>query len=99
MKALRLLGLLLLTVPAWAGSHAATADELLKTAEIKAGHENKKVFLIFHASWCGWCHKLDDMLNSADFKSDFDKSYVILHVTVLEDPKHLADNTPGGEEM
>ncbi len=99
MKALRFAALLLLTVPAWAHAPAVTATTMLKSAQAQAEKEHKNVFLIFHASWCGWCHKLDAMLNSPDFKADFDSSYVIIHVTVLEDKAHEADNTPGGMEM
>jgi thioredoxin-related protein len=98
MKAVRLLALLLLTVPAWAAP-VRSANQILKAAEVKAGHEHKKVFLIFHASWCGWCHKLDGLLNSSEFKADFNSSYVIVHLTVREDAAHVADNSPGGEEM
>jgi thioredoxin-related protein len=99
MKALRLIGLLVLATAAWAAPAPPAATSLLKTAEDRAGLEHKNVLLIFHASWCGWCHKLDDLLNSAAFKSDFDTSYVIVHVTVLEDDKHKADENPGGMDL
>src|SRR5579862_8782856 len=99
MKAFRLLGLLALVTTVWAAPVPPAAESLLKTAEVKAGREHKNVLLIFHASWCGWCHKLDDLLNSAEFKGAFDKSYEIVHVTVQENPAHKADENPGGEAL
>ena len=99
MRTLSLLGLLAIVTSAWAAPTPPAAGTLLKSAEVKAGREHKNVLLIFHASWCGWCHKLDDLLNSAAFKPAFDKSYVIVHVTVLEDAAHKADENPGGQAL
>jgi thioredoxin-related protein len=37
----------------------ASADEIMKEAFAVAKTTNKKVLIMFHASWCGWCHKMD----------------------------------------
>jgi thioredoxin-related protein len=65
----------------------------------EAGKQNKKAFIIFHASWCGWCHKMDSSMNDASCKNFFDKNYVIKHVTVYEQKDKSNLNNPGGEEF
>ncbi|HQW84272.1 MAG TPA: thioredoxin family protein [Ferruginibacter sp.] len=60
------------------------ATVVLKKAIIDASKQNKKVLLIFHASWCGWCHKMDAALNDNACKKFFDDNFVITHITVME---------------
>lgn len=76
-----------------------SADEVLKKAFAVATLENKKVFVMFHASWCGWCHKMDSSMNDESCKQFFDDNFVIRHLVVDEakDKKHLEN--PGAEEM
>ena len=38
------------------------ADAVLATALADAGKGGKRVFLHFSAGWCGWCHRLEDVL-------------------------------------
>lgn len=72
-----------------------TADAILNEAYEQATLENKSVLVIFHASWCSWCKKLDENLTNEKVKDLFDENYVITHLTVNEskDKKHL--ETPG----
>lgn len=99
MRAFRLFGIAAVLASGAAMAAPPSATAMLKTAELKAGREHKNVLLIFHASWCGWCHKLDDLLNSQQFQPAFASSYVIVHVTVEENPAHKADENPGGEAL
>ncbi len=76
-----------------------SADALLKKAYAQAKKENKKVFVIFHASWCGWCKKLDASINDPACKDYFNRSYVFVHLTVNEasDKKNLEN--PGAKDL
>ncbi|MDD3720934.1 MAG: thioredoxin family protein [Lutibacter sp.] len=71
-----------------------SADEVLKNACEQAKSENKNVIIMFHASWCGWCKKMDASMNDASTKELFNKNYVIAHLVVLESAtkKHLENN-------
>jgi thioredoxin-related protein len=76
-----------------------TADAVLKEARTKAAKEDKKVMVIFHASWCGWCHKMDTSLNDPFVKSFFDKNYVITHLTIDESPDKKNLENPGAKTL
>ncbi len=61
-----------------------SAESILSTAYKKAAMENKNVFIIFHASWCGWCKKLDASMNDSTIKKYFDDNFITIHLTVQE---------------
>lgn len=75
------------------------ADAVVKDACAQAAKNNKKVMVIFHASWCGWCHKLDTAMNDASVKKAFDNNYEIRHITVLENGANKSLENPGGNEL
>lgn len=76
-----------------------SATEVLQAAFQQAAKENKNVFVIFHASWCGWCHKMDSSMNDKCCKKYFDDNFVTTHLVVDESPnkKHLEN--PGADEL
>lgn len=77
----------------------ASAKSIVNAASKKATAENKKILVIFHASWCGWCHKMDSSLADPACKSFFDKNYVITHITVHETDDKKAFENPGADEL
>lgn len=87
--------LLSFTITAQAKIKLRPADELLGNAYKEAAATNKNVLVIFHASWCGWCRKIDSSINDTSCKELFDKNYVIVHLTVQESKDKKALETPG----
>jgi thiol-disulfide isomerase/thioredoxin len=100
MKTISLFSItLFLFVSITAAQIAQPASEILATAYKEAAAKNKNVLLIFHASWCGWCHRLDNSLNDANCKKYFDDNYVIVHLTVEEDNNNKVFENPGANEV
>lgn len=96
--------LLLFLAPFWTVKLSAQegprpADEILQQAYTQAAKEHKNVLVIFHASWCGWCHKMDSSLNDRSVKAFFDKNFVITHLTISENPDKKMQENPGGEVL
>lgn len=76
-----------------------SSEEIMKEAFTSARNQNKKVLLMFHASWCGWCHKMDTSLNDASVKKFFDDNFVIRHLVVFESKGKENLENPGALEM
>lgn len=90
---------LFLATSAFAQSTPPTATVVLNEAIKEAKSQKKKVFIMFHASWCGWCHKMDATMNSPEMKPFFEKNFVIKHLTVMEakGKEHLEN--PGAADL
>ena len=71
------------------------ADKIIADARTIAAKENKNIFLIFHASWCGRCHKMDMAMNDPAIKNYFDDNYVVRHLVVLESKNNKNLENPG----
>lgn len=78
-------------------ANAQTATEILVKAQNQAKIENKNVFVIFHASWCGWCKKMEKNMDDPKVKSYFDSNYVKTFITVQERAEKKNLETPGGD--
>lgn len=77
----------------------APATEVLAAAVKKAAKEKKQVLAVFHASWCGWCHKMTASLNDPAIKPYFDKNYVIADFTVYESKGKENLENPGAADL
>lgn len=84
---------------AFSQSKPLSTDNILNEARTKAGTENKKVFVIFHASWCGWCHKMEAAINDQLVKKYFDDNYIIRYLTVYESAGKESLENPGALEL
>jgi thioredoxin-related protein len=91
--------LLFFTMTSSAQAPPLSANEILKEATERAAAANKKVFIIFHASWCGWCHRMDSIMNNAACKKLFDTHFVVRHMVVMESAKNKQLENPGGMEL
>ena len=72
-------------------------DVILDNAYKQAKLENKRVFVIFHASWCVWCHKMDSSMNDVSCKKMFQDNYVTCHLTVDESKDKKDLETPDAD--
>jgi thioredoxin-related protein len=79
-----------------AGTEAVpSADDVIKEACKTAKKENKNVLVMFHASWCGWCHRMDTSLNDPVCRQFFYENYVIRHLVIDETPGNEKYENPG----
>ena len=85
--------LLLATVAVAGPPDAAKA---LDAARTQAKREGKNVLVVFHASWCGWCKRFDKMLEDPKLKPVYEKSFVVLHLDVLENGDKKDLENPSG---
>lgn len=99
MKSFLLAISLFVAVTTVATAQQPSANEMLAVAQSRAKKENKKVFVMFHASWCKWCKKMENQMRSPEAKPLFDKSYVITFLTVQESPKNKSLENPGADEV
>jgi thioredoxin-related protein len=96
--AMKIIAFLLISILIGRGT-PPPADVVVKAACQKAKEENKKVFLIFHASWCGWCHRMDSIMNAPTCKPLFNKNYVIEHLDIMEVGEKKALENPGAIDL
>ncbi|WP_158795862.1 thioredoxin family protein [Pedobacter sp. L105] len=103
MKAKHLLYIIFLFIGSAASAQTGTAlpasESIMNDAYAKAAKEHKKVLLIFHASWCGWCKKMEASLNDPSCKKMIDDNYVIARLDVLEQPAKANLENPGSMEV
>jgi thioredoxin-related protein len=95
MKRLAIFTLLFISTFGLKAQNIPSAETILDAAYKQAASENKNVFVIFHASWCGWCKKMDASMNDAVIKKYFDENYVTVHLTVQETPQNKKLENPG----
>jgi thiol-disulfide isomerase/thioredoxin len=74
----------------------APAKVVLETAQAQAMQEKKNVYVMFTASWCGWCKKHYAFMEAN--KEFYDKNFVTVHIDVQEQPEQKNLENAGGME-
>src|SRR5262249_35274404 len=78
---------------------APTASVQLEAARAIALEESRNILVEFGASWCGWCHRFDAFVQSADAGALMRKYFVVVKFNVQESPDNRALNTIGAEAL
>jgi thioredoxin-related protein len=87
-------------VSGWAAVDAPpSADAVLSHAEAQAAAEHKDIFLIFGASWCGWCKRLNKFTQSPEVNGIVQKNFVIADLTVEEHGDKAVLDNAGAQEL
>ena len=98
-KIMLLAGALIVSGMLMAQTTPESAGKILDAAYKQAASEKKNVMVVFHASWCGWCKKFDASVNDPSSKDFFNKSFVIVHLTIQESPDKKNLENPGAIEI
>ena len=75
------------------------AAQALEAAAKAAKGGDRNLLVLFHASWCGWCRKLEGVLASPAAKEVLDRHFERVELTVLERGEKKATENPGAAEL
>lgn len=74
--------------------------KIMAESLVKAKETGKNVFLIFHATWCSWCKRLDKVMSMEEVKTIFEENFVLTHLDVKESGEKIEQfENPGGNEF
>ena len=76
-----------------------STEEVLNETFSKAQLEDKNVLVIFHASWCSWCKKMEKQLKDPQISESIEDIFVIAYLTVMESKQNKHLENPGAAEF
>lgn len=86
--------------PAQAFAVGSKAAEAVAQAAASAEASGKRLLLVFHASWCGYCLLMDRMLEDPTCAAIIDKFFVVYHLRALEAKAEMkAQQLEGADEL
>lgn len=76
------------------------AKALIEKAVKASDASGKTICVIFHASWCGWCKRLESALDAPEVKPLMEKHFITVRLDVLEQPaKKQSLENPGADTL
>ncbi|MBI5444398.1 MAG: thioredoxin family protein [Deltaproteobacteria bacterium] len=75
------------------------AESVLAAAARDGKSGKRSILVIFHASWCGWCRKLEAVLSVPSVEEILERHYETASLTVQERGEKEALENAGAEEL